>query len=59
MRFFVHQSQGVMTVPATKVPPTGTGPTTPRSVRSVLDRVMLVGLFIAVVADGVSIERRE
>src|SRR5215469_15886936 len=54
MRFFVHQSQGVMTVPATKVPPTGTGPTTPRSVRSVLDGVMLVGLFLVVVADGVS-----
>ena len=39
---------------ATKVSPTGTGTTTPRSVRSVLDVVMLVGLFLVVVADGVA-----
>lgn len=39
---------------ATKVSPTGAGTTTPRSVRSVLDVVMLVGLFIVVVADGVA-----
>jgi plastocyanin len=39
---------------ATKVSPTGTGTTTPRSVRSVLDGVMLVGLLIVVVADGVA-----
>jgi plastocyanin len=39
---------------ATKVSPTGTGTTTPRSVRSVLDGVLLVGLFIVVVADGVA-----
>ncbi len=39
---------------ATKVSPTGTGTTTPRRGRSVLDVVMLVGLFIVVVADGVA-----
>src|SRR5215471_6777496 len=39
---------------ATKVSPTGTGTTTPRSGRSVLDTVMLVGLFIVVLADGVA-----
>jgi hypothetical protein len=39
---------------ATKVSPTGTGPTTPRSGRSVLDGVMLVGLFLVVLADGVA-----
>jgi plastocyanin len=39
---------------ATKISPTGTGTTRPRSVRSVLDVVMLVGLFIVVVADGVA-----
>lgn len=39
---------------ATRVSPTGAGPTTPRSGRSVLDMVMLVGLFIVVVADGVA-----
>src|SRR5258707_3655503 len=39
---------------ATKVSPTGTGPTTPRRGRSVLDVVMLVGLFIVVLADGVA-----
>jgi plastocyanin len=39
---------------ATKVSPTGTGTTTPRSGRSVLDVVMLVGLFLVVVADGVA-----
>jgi hypothetical protein len=39
---------------ATKVSPTDTGTTTSRSVRSVLDGVMLVGLFIVVVADGVA-----
>ncbi len=38
---------------ATKVSPTGTGTTTPRRGRPVLDRVMLVGLFIVMVADGV------
>src|SRR5215469_15975288 len=43
-----------MTMSATKVSPTGTGTTTPRSVRSVLDVVMLVGLFIVVVADGMA-----
>jgi hypothetical protein len=31
-----------------------TNPSTPRSVRSVLDGVLLVGLFIVVVADGVA-----
>src|SRR6266516_17240 len=54
MGVFAHQSQGVMTMSATKVSPTGTGPTTPRSGRSVLDGVLLVGLFIVVVADGVA-----
>src|SRR5215467_12969289 len=39
---------------ATKVSPTGTGTTTPRSGRSVLDVVMLVGLFLVVVAGGVA-----
>src|SRR5258708_12632318 len=39
---------------ATKVSPTGTGPTTPRRGRSVLDVVRLVGLFIVVLADGVA-----
>jgi plastocyanin len=39
---------------ATKVSPTGTGTTTPRSGRSVLDVVMLAGLFIVVVADGLA-----
>lgn len=39
---------------ATKVSPTGTGTTTPRRGRSVLDVVMLVGLFIVVLADGVA-----
>ncbi len=39
---------------ATKVSPTSTGTTTPRSGRSALDVVMLVGLFIVVVADGVT-----
>jgi len=39
---------------ATKVSPTGTGTTTPRSGRSILDVVMLVGLFIVVLADGVA-----
>jgi hypothetical protein len=34
--------------------PTGTGPTTPLRRRSVLDGVMLVGLFLVVVADGVA-----
>jgi plastocyanin len=38
---------------ATKVSPTGTGPTTPRRRRPVLDVMLLVGLFIVVVADGV------
>src|SRR5262249_9770106 len=46
--------QGVITMSATKVSPTGTGTTTPRSGRSVLDVVMLVGLFLVVVADGVA-----
>lgn len=54
MRVFAHQSQGVITISATKVTPTGTGMTTPRSVRSILDVVMLVGLFIVVLADGVA-----
>jgi predicted metal-binding integral membrane protein DUF2182 len=44
----------VITISATKVSPTGTGTTTPRSVRSILDVVMLVGLFIVVLADGVA-----
>jgi plastocyanin len=39
---------------ATKISPTDTGTTTPRRGRSVLDVVMLVGLFIVVVADGVA-----
>src|SRR5258708_22444782 len=39
---------------ATKVAPTGTGTTTPRRRRPVLDVVMLVGLFLVVVADGVA-----
>ena len=38
---------------ATKGSPTGTGTTTPLRRRPVLDGVMLVGLFIVVVADGV------
>src|SRR5215472_554136 len=54
MRVFAHHSQGVIIMSATKVSPTGTGPTTPRSVHSVLDGVLLVGLFIVVVADGVA-----
>src|SRR5258708_18531867 len=39
---------------ATKVSPTGTGPTTPRRGRSVLDVVRLVGLFTVVLAEGVA-----
>jgi hypothetical protein len=39
---------------ATKVSPTGAGTTTPRRGRSVLDGVMLVGLFLVVVTDGVA-----
>ncbi len=38
----------------TKVSPTNTGPSTSRSRRSVLDVVMLVGLFTVVVAAGVA-----
>ena len=39
---------------ATKVSPTGSGTTTPRGRRSVLDGVLLVGLLIVIVADGVA-----
>src|SRR5260370_39828933 len=39
---------------ATKIPPTSSGTTTPRNGRSVLDAIMLVGLFTVVLADGVS-----
>lgn len=39
---------------APKVSPTGSGTSTPQSGRSVLDMVMLVGLFIVVLADGVA-----
>jgi plastocyanin len=39
---------------ATKVSPTSTGTTTPRRGRSILDVVMLVGLFIVVLAGGVA-----
>ena len=39
---------------AIKVSPTGAGTTTPRRGRSILDGVMLVGLVVVVLADGVA-----